>query len=223
MKRFICVVIVATVLLFTIGAHAALQNLGTDSLGNRLIYDTDLDITWYDYTNAANIWANQVAWASGLSVTFGSNVYNDWRLPMVIDTGNDGCNFGYNGTDCGYNVDTSTGEMAHLWYDEFGNLAYSDTSGSGPQSGWGLTNTGDFQNLLAGVYWMGTEYAPNTSGAWFFNADFGYQGDHIKDYATYAIAVRPGLAVAPEPISSILFIVGGATLGFRRFKKKFKK
>ena len=29
--------------------------------------------------------------------------------------------------------------------------------------------------------------------------------------------------VVPEPISSTLFIVGGATLGFRRFRKKFKK
>ncbi len=28
---------------------------------------------------------------------------------------------------------------------------------------------------------------------------------------------------SPEPVSSTLFIVGGATLGFRRFRKKFKK
>jgi hypothetical protein len=29
--------------------------------------------------------------------------------------------------------------------------------------------------------------------------------------------------IIPEPVSSTLFIVGGATLGFRRFRKKFKK
>jgi hypothetical protein len=33
----------------------------------------------------------------------------------------------------------------------------------------------------------------------------------------------PLVAVAPEPISSTLFIVGGAVLGFRSFRKKFKK
>ena len=31
------------------------------------------------------------------------------------------------------------------------------------------------------------------------------------------------ISVAPEPISSTLFIVGGATLGLRRFRKKFMK
>jgi len=42
--------------------------------------------------------------------------------------------------------------------------------------------------------------------------------------ATNAIGIDLGsTTVVPEPISSALFIAGGATLGFRRFRKKFKK
>jgi hypothetical protein len=50
----------------------------------------------------------------------------------------------------------------------------------------------------------------------------------VKDY-NYEADVNPphimeltNVSVVPEPISSTLFIVGGATLGFRRFRKKLK-
>jgi hypothetical protein len=86
MKRiFILSVIMAIVLVFSLQVHAALENRGTDSLGNRLIYDSDLNITWYDYTKNLDTWQNQVNWADALSVTFGSNVYTDWRLPTTVD------------------------------------------------------------------------------------------------------------------------------------------
>ena len=127
MKRtFILAVIMAMVLVCSMQAQAALQNLGTDSLGNRLIYDSDLDITWYDYLKSYDTWLNQVNWASGLSVTFGSNVYDDWRLPIT-----------FNQSCAGLNCTNS--EMAHLYYTELGNVANG-----------GLSNTGDFQNLQGG-------------------------------------------------------------------------
>ncbi len=44
--------------------------------------------------------------------------------------------------------------------------------------------------------------------------------DHVGEF-TIDIVHAP--VVVPEPISSTLFLIGGATLGFRRFRKKFKK
>ncbi len=35
--------------------------------------------------------------------------------------------------------------------------------------------------------------------------------------------IKLNVSVVPEPVSSTLFIIGGATLGFRRFRKNFKK
>jgi len=156
MKRiFISVVIMTIVLLCSIQANAALQNLGTDSLGNRLIYDTDFDLTWYDYSNSSNTWQNQVDWADALSLSFGGNVYDDWRLPITFDESCDRFN-------------CTNSEMGHLYYTELGN-----TSGSG-----GFTNTGDFQNLQS-KYWSLTEYSGPLHHAWgfvFADNSFGLVG-----------------------------------------------
>jgi hypothetical protein len=46
------------------------------------------------------------------------------------------------------------------------------------------------------------------------SAELLYSGDE-RTYATFA--------VVPEPVSSALFVVGAATLGFRRFRKKTSK
>jgi hypothetical protein len=203
MKRiFISLVIMAIVLIFSLQANAALQNLGTDSLGNRLIYDSDLNITWYDFTTFGQ-WQNQVDWASDLSVNFGGNVYDDWRLPITFDQ------------SCG-GFNCTNSEMGNLYYTGLGN-----TSGAG-----GFTNTGDFQNLQA-KYWSVTEYSGSLPSAWGFvfednnsgNYD-GRQSIRDKNDPAFAMAVRSGgPPVVPEPVSSTLFIVGGATLGFRRFFK----
>ena len=117
--------------------------------GGGLIYDTDLSITWlqdanyamtsgYDIDGQMN-WYDAVAWADQLE--YGG--FDDWRLPITVYLSG---LWRYDGsTTLGYNITTS--EMGYMYYNNIGNLGYYDTSGSGPQTGWGLHNTGPFTNL----------------------------------------------------------------------------
>lgn len=218
-------------------AHAALQARDLDGNGvSDAYYDTELDITWladWNYANTSGYstayggrmtWIEAMAWAAGL--TFGG--YTDWRLPTIVDTGAPGCDFAYTNTDCGYNVQTKDGgtvysEMAHLWYETLGNLAYYDTSGSSPQSGWGLTNTGPFVNMKSDDYWSGTAYAPSPSSyAWLFDTLYGYQYYWGQSGWLYAVAVRPGDVFAgavPEPHMFIPALFGVGVIGLARRRR----
>ncbi len=147
--------------------------------GNGMIYDSDQNLTWlqdanyamtseYDVDGLMN-WSTATGWAAGLS--FGG--YSDWRLPTVTDSDNDGCHWANSGTDCGYNVDTTTGELAYLFHDVLGNESWVNPDGSRNSTGcpdsspYCVQNTGadgvNFLNLQSYAYWSGTEYAPGTS------------------------------------------------------------
>ena len=140
MKRiFGLLITVVMVFGFSVQAHATLILRGTDTLSNHLIYDDDLNITWYDNMKSLDRWQDRVNWADALSVTFGSNTYTDWRLPTTVDGP---WVWGYDGTTtAGHNITSS--EMGHLFYSELGNKGYYDTSGN-YQPGYGLTNKGPF-------------------------------------------------------------------------------
>lgn len=187
-------------------------------------YDTDLDITWLADVSTL-IWGfSATDWAANLSLTDGVNTYDNWRLPTLIDTGTLGCNNGFNGTDCGYNVNTATSEMAHLFYDELGNKGTYDTAGA-PQPGSGLTNTGPFNYLRGTAFWSGTayagtEYAPYVA-MWYFSFGDGHQGYTSPKYYADILAVSPGdVAAVPEADTWAMLLAGlglvGVAIGRRR-------
>ncbi len=208
---------------FTGTCHAALHDRG-----GGLIYDDVLNITWLKDANFAKTsgydtdgvmsWSDASTWAANL--VYGG--YGDWRLPKVLDADQDGCNFAYQATDCGYNVNIATGEMAHLWYVDFGNLAYRDTLGN-LQAGYGLAdNPGDlndeslFLNLTKGGYWSGIPYGPNPNAeAWYFVMDLGLQDYFSGSSLFYAWAVRDGdsTVAVPEPETAVLALMALMGMG----------
>ncbi len=198
-------------------------------------YDTVLNITWladannsiassfddgYSHSDGLMTWGNANAWAANLAI----GNYSDWRLPNIVDIADDGCNFAYTGTDCGYNVLTADNatvysEMASLFYETLGNLSYRDTLGNPEQPGWGLTNSGPFVNLNDQVhtYWSFTEFSPFTLGAWHFSFRFGGQGASIKTANYFAWAVHDNDIGSPvtlaTPLPAALWLFGSGLAG----------
>ena len=176
---------------FSLQLSAGLIVRGTDSLGHRLIYDTDRDITWYDFTYRTSIrpdggddnnpnwgWHDAGQWAAALTVTLDGVTYSDWRLPSA------GAN-----PQSGYGQ--TTPEMGHLYYSELGNRPY-------PDPGWGLQNTGSFQHLTSYYCWSAERAAPGQDAAWVFAFSTGsHAGFGHTDLPYYALAVRAG-DVVPE-------------------------
>ena len=193
------------------------DGIASDNIGSyKLIYDTDLKLTWLDYQNDPTNWQSQMDWAaslndpgeleyhffSGITTNWASSV---WRLPSA------GSNpeFGYNQTGS---------EMGHLYYTELGNAA------GGP-----LINTGIFHNLpkfgAAGQYWTGTHYAsdPGGSFSWSFHWYYGIMTpyDDVRN-SRYAGAVRSG-DVAAVPIPGSIWLLGSGLAGLIGWRKKRRR
>ena len=195
-------------------------------------YDSVLDITWLvqaDSRGGVTNWADTMAATTGV---LGEEAYgiNHWRLPTMLDTSTPGCNFANTGTDCGYNVQTGSAsttvysELASMFYDTLGNLSLHDASGSSPQTGWGLSNTGPFSGLQADGYWIGVEDASYTTDAWLLDFNSGTQHPEDKDqnfYYTWLVHDGDvGASVVPVPAAVWLFGSGLVGLiGIARRKK----
>lgn len=204
--------------------------------GGGLIYDSALNVTWLADANYAKTsgydadgkmsWQNAAGWADSLSYydSVRNVSYTDWRLPTFNDLGGVGCDYGYSGTDCGYNVSTVSSELAHLYYGDLANKGFVDSRGL-QQDGYGLVddpaNPHDeslFSNIQTYYYWIGTPYN-GTGGnsqdhAWYLQTATGMQNYTSKGSNFYAWAVRDGdVATVPAPESFGLFISGMGLIG----------
>jgi hypothetical protein len=200
--------------------------------GNGMIYDSDQDLTWLQDANYAKTsgydsdgrmtWDEAMAWAD--SLIFGG--YDDWRLPTVVDMGTPGINISRGGTDAGYNVDTSSSELAYMFHVNLGNESLFNPDGSRNKDGcpaishWCLQNSSadgvDILNLRNFAYWSGTEYEPYTANAWLFHIQYGRQNKSYKFTRLYTWAVRSGDVAATtvrEPGALVLLSAGLAVLG----------
>jgi hypothetical protein len=237
LKKFSVLLCGLLLLLFASGANAALTTIGTAYFNGagpeyNLIWDNDNNgnsVVWLDYTNDRINWSDQNAWAAELDSALTINLSadytvdwgtNSWRLPSTVDglyvnsyTGN---------TTAGYNITTS--EMGHLYYTELDNKGYYGTNGVNPQPGFGLNNTGDFNNLIADVYWSGTEYAvyPQYKEAWHFVMLNGRQTINSKTAASYGLAVRTA-QVSSVPLPGALWLLGSGLIGLAGFRRKKQK
>ncbi len=133
---------------------------------------------------------------------------------------------------------TEQGNSANS-YDSF--IQFASTTGTGSP-----TPLLSFDGSDHSTYYGSIDVDPDAGKIYFLDHTTGYQqgsggavrtmdysGQNVQNFTTPTgsmiygnivdVSSSANLAVVPEPISSTLFIVGGATLGFRRFRKKFTK
>lgn len=215
-------------------AQAELVVRGSDGGGNRLIYDTTLDITWYDFRFGTDAWPNVVAWADALVVDFGGNSYADWRLPKALPVDASGYDYNWSTdgtTDIGANITSPNAELSHLFFVTLGNSAVDDADYFP-----GVHNHGPLVSLEDWYYWYGTEYAGppgngdidndgdgqpdvyNDTRGFFFTFYNGFQ-DSWGMMSNYGIAVRDG-DVAPVPVPPAAWLFGSALLGLAGMRKR---
>jgi hypothetical protein len=156
-------------------------------------YDGIYNLSNADFNTGtgAMTWFGAQAWANNL--TLGG--YTDWTLPTTIPA--------LAGTN-------QTGsQMGDLFYIQLGVSSFSSIATSTNPS-YSL-----FANVQSYAYWSGSEYAPDPTGAWYFNTNNGNQYNNDKSYQFYAWAVRPGDVAAPAaiPLPGAVWLFGSALLG----------
>ncbi len=74
-------------------------------------------------------------------------------------------------------------------------------------------NASEFDNLIAGWYWTGTENDYNPDGAWDYDLGDGFQDIYNKvAFNDYGLAVRSG-DVSAVPIPGGIYLLGSGLIG----------
>ncbi len=164
-------------------------------------YDSTTNLTWLANAdmNGLMTWSAANTWASSLDI----NGVTGWTLPTTTP------NSSNSALDCfGYNCTGS--QMGNLFYNGLGGTAGNSITTSHN------SNYNDFSNVQSDVYWSATEYAPNTTGAWYFYFYNGFQSSGYKANSLYAWAVHSGDVGAPAtgvPEPGVLGLMGMAIVG----------
>lgn len=213
------------------------------------VYDDVLDVTWLANANLAETetfgvsgydsdgsmsWDQAQQWLAGMNEANYLG-FDDWRMPGLIDIGDDGCNESNSGTDCGWNVltydpltDTTYSEIGFLFYENFQAQGSRQPDGTlTPVDQRGITNAADpngYLNMFTGIvdwiYWFGVEYGPNPNEAWRFGMQYGHQEQIDKGFYLSVWAVRDGdVSEVPVPAAAWLFGSALITLGALRRKR----
>ena len=140
-------------------ANGVLLDRGPDNVGNHLIYDTELNVTWYQPNNVEQDWYQAHQYVDNLVVSYQGRVLDDWRLPRATDTVThilpDVCIAGVAG------MANCHGELAHLFV-LLGGVGNPDINGVGTDPRpYGQDNPfqtwpacGDPGCIGGGYYWM---------------------------------------------------------------------
>jgi len=212
-------------LVLSVTAEASLIK-GEDDLIN-LIYDTDLDVTWLGFGNAAAgssydnggsstdgrmSWANANSWATDLNYLG----FTNWRLPTAVSVLSDpSCDLleytgpGSDGTKYYYNCTGS--EMGNLFYNGLDAVININTNSA-------TFNETFFDGLLHKNYWSSTAADPEcylndtNNCAWDFDFKNGVTEDYPVGFGFHALAVHEGdigmLGAVPIPPAIWLFCCG---------------
>lgn len=235
-RTLVLVVLIVLVTLGSAGASTApLTVVGTDGNGNQLIYDSVLNITWYDSPAVGRSWWDAKAWIATLNAAKLGG-FDNWRLPQALPVNGSYYNWYYtpNGsTDLGFNMGTpdsaypgsKASELAHLFYVTLENKGQYDVYGN-PQSGGGLTNKGLFVNLEGYWYWTSTELGDS---AVEFGPARGLQWIEPKSSTnifTLAVAgdvtpLPPG--PGPIPLPGAIWLLGPGIMGLAAVRRRLKR